>query len=1025
METVDHNRALATGRGAGDAKEEGEDESSEGEEEEGEGAADLHTQAPDQPTKRKRKKSKKKLERERTLPIIVQWLQDTYEEKEGKTVGRYQVYDDYIEFCARAGHLPTNNAALGKIFKRVFPNVGWRRLGKRGESKMHYANIRKRKGKVEQAALQASSFLSSSSSSSLLTLTSGSGGIKAEPDEREHGYESKARAVARIKEDNDEFGDDEDDDSDGDDNEYSDTGSSSNNNGGGDREKGRGSIMELERELELGGVEGGDAFIELLGESAVAARHDRFAGFGGGDGSVFGGAVPMAQHRTKFPGRERERRWRRRDHLTTSREEMEEPRGLFFSSGVPSPSSSPSSSSFQGSAMMAAPPGNLSIWNADAHLDLMMAVRYYRDRFRKISWSLIPINPMSLKMRLLNYLFCTEEGQLERSSLSLSACVMISIASFGAGHFDVAEEFFHKAREHLSYVFDSSDYDVASALVPLAWLTTFFSPTPEEGRNRQIYFCTIGTKICEQVGALNDETHWALLSTLHVKSMESASDAITKTRAYPPYQKQWKNTRLQRGRISGTYDQTGDIFGSVFALSVPLIRGFSLPPEEERRIKHGLMVQLGRLREAEQGLVHAQDQQVRDMMAAYYFAMRTFINVLLENSRQIETARELVRTLMLADRPIMAVVLHELSSNKFLLIRTAVQVLVRYKEYKAIKLLMEAIYPFTSRFPWMHAIYVLTQQAVQESFHGLRIASCSPPLPLPAQAQSLSSSAASYPPLSALVSASAVPPPPAFYLPSDSSPLHSAPHHQHPHSHPHQPQPPHYQPRPHPPQPQPHLHAYGHHTPEPMQRASPSPQLPDRRPSSASYSYIFYADPSSSLSSSAAASATDPAYFPLSSSSSASTSPTVAPTAPFQSATGSASYPTISPELSPFPSSSSRATATFRPITSDQPGTTHPSGSPSLARALDDMSLLESLLSSSPSSSSPSGSSLSFSATSSTSTSMLAAASYEPPPLLAQPWEQEMHLYHPQGPPPHAHTGGGGQPAVPQLDPAVPRHGSA
>jgi hypothetical protein len=44
-------------------------------------------------------------------------LQDTYEEKEGKTVGRYQVYDDYIEYCAQTGHLATNNAALGKIFK--------------------------------------------------------------------------------------------------------------------------------------------------------------------------------------------------------------------------------------------------------------------------------------------------------------------------------------------------------------------------------------------------------------------------------------------------------------------------------------------------------------------------------------------------------------------------------------------------------------------------------------------------------------------------------------------------------------------------------------------------------------------------------------------------------------------------------------------------------------------------------------------------------------------------------------------
>lgn len=250
----------------------------------------------------------------------------------------------------------------------MFPNVGWRRLGKRGESKMHYANIRKRKVKVEQAVQQASSLSSSSS----LTLTGGIGGIKAEPDEREHGYESKGRAVSSIQEHNEDFGDGDDDDGD-DDNEYSDSSSSSSNNGGGDREKGRGSIMELERELGLGGVEGGDAFIELWGESAAAAaRHDRF---GGGDGSVFGGAVPMAQHRTKFPGRERERRWRRRDHLTTSREQMEEPRGLFFSSGAPSPSSS---SSIQDSAMMAAPPGNLAIWNADAHLDLMMAVRYYR-----------------------------------------------------------------------------------------------------------------------------------------------------------------------------------------------------------------------------------------------------------------------------------------------------------------------------------------------------------------------------------------------------------------------------------------------------------------------------------------------------------------------------------------------------------------------------------------------------------------------------------------------------------------------
>jgi hypothetical protein len=344
---------------------------------------------------------------------------------------------------------------------------------------MHYANIRKRKVKVEQAVQQASSLSSSS-----LTLTSGSGGIKAEPDEREHGYESKGRAVSSIKEHNEDFGDSDDD------NEYSDSSSSSNNNGGGDREKGRGSIMELERELELGGVEGGDAFIELWGESAAeAARHDRF---GGGDGSVFGGAVPMAQHRTKFPGRERERRWRRRDHLTTSREQMEEPRGLFFSSGVPSPSSS---SSIQDSTMMAAPPGNLAIWNAAAHLDLMMAVRYYRYSlsrslcstfaFRSLtthttipqgsvqediveSDSHQPDEPqdataqlpllhrggaaraelaIAVGLRHDQHRYTPVLAPLRTLGLPLSIITLsVPSASFGVGHFDVAEEFFHKVR---------------------------------------------------------------------------------------------------------------------------------------------------------------------------------------------------------------------------------------------------------------------------------------------------------------------------------------------------------------------------------------------------------------------------------------------------------------------------------------------------------------------------------------------------------------------------------------------------
>jgi hypothetical protein len=150
---------------------------------------------------------------------------------------------------------------------------------------------------------------------------------------------------------------------------------------------------QLTHEIGGGAVEGGDAFLPL-NESAVmmptddAVGHDRFSSLGG-EQSVFGGAVPMAQHRLKLPGRERQRRWRRREHLTTAREEMEEPRTLFVGSSSSSSSSSssassfpfsspPSSSSSSSAAVVVTPPANPTIWNANTHLDLMMAVRYYR-----------------------------------------------------------------------------------------------------------------------------------------------------------------------------------------------------------------------------------------------------------------------------------------------------------------------------------------------------------------------------------------------------------------------------------------------------------------------------------------------------------------------------------------------------------------------------------------------------------------------------------------------------------------------
>ncbi len=42
-----------------------------------------------------------------------------------------------------------------------------------------------------------------------------------------------------------------------------------------------------------------------------------------------------------------------------------------------------------------------------------------------------------------------------------------------------------KAREHLGYVFDAAEYDVACVLVPLAWLARLFAKDEKEGESNQ------------------------------------------------------------------------------------------------------------------------------------------------------------------------------------------------------------------------------------------------------------------------------------------------------------------------------------------------------------------------------------------------------------------------------------------------------------------------------------------------------------------------------------------------------------
>jgi len=97
----------------------------------------------------------------------------------------------------------------------------------------------------------------------------------------------------------------------------------------------------------------------------------------------------------------------------------------------------------------------------------------------------------------LSYIFNTDHGTAERSALSVAAHYVVSMGTapisphrFRArtlshacgrtgylllGDVTHGREFFWKAREHLSYVFDSSNYDVACLLKHMVRLPRLLS----------------------------------------------------------------------------------------------------------------------------------------------------------------------------------------------------------------------------------------------------------------------------------------------------------------------------------------------------------------------------------------------------------------------------------------------------------------------------------------------------------------------------------------------------------------------
>jgi regulatory factor X len=57
------------------------------------------------------------------------------------SVPRTRVHTQYAARCAKYHLQPLNPASFGKLVRVIFPDIGTRRLGVRGESKYHYVDL--------------------------------------------------------------------------------------------------------------------------------------------------------------------------------------------------------------------------------------------------------------------------------------------------------------------------------------------------------------------------------------------------------------------------------------------------------------------------------------------------------------------------------------------------------------------------------------------------------------------------------------------------------------------------------------------------------------------------------------------------------------------------------------------------------------------------------------------------------------------------------------------------------------------
>lgn len=155
----------------------------------------------------------------------------------------------------------------------------------------------------------------------------------------------------------------------------------------------------------------------------------------------------------------------------------------------------------KGEAQQAAVRAAVPLRQGGRHLSFVYEGLTLVSMYETYIWNYTPMHPSILHESSVRRILCGSEEDTG-TPLALSVNVALAAASYWLGNAKRGNEFYRVARHHLAYLFDSSSYEVAEALVTLGVLSYGQGDVKRFG-----YFVHLASTICRRIGAYNSDIY--------------------------------------------------------------------------------------------------------------------------------------------------------------------------------------------------------------------------------------------------------------------------------------------------------------------------------------------------------------------------------------------------------------------------------------------------------------------------------------------------------------------------------------